>query len=494
MPKLSTPSKRIALFITGALVLLIATLIIRALTFSAPQPAPSTEPLPEPDKQAPHRLAEAIRFKTVSTKDPAKTPAEAFEGLHSFMRFAFPKTHGTLKQEVIAAHSLVYTWTGSDPTLKPIILAAHMDVVPVEPKTLDQWVVPPFDGAIKDGFIWGRGALDDKVSVFGILEAVELLIAQNYTPKRTIILAFGHDEEVSGHGGALKVAEHLKAQNIQAEFALDEGHAIVKGIIPGVKEPVALIGLSEKGSMSVELLVKSEGGHSSMPPKHTAAGILARAITKVEEHQVTASIDGPVKEMFLTVGPHMNFVNKLAMANLWLLEPLVISQLEAKPTTNATLRTTTAVTRLEGSEQDNILPQRARAIVNFRIKPGESMDSVLAHVRAVIEDERVEIKPAEGFNSNPSPISSSQSRGFKAIQSAVRQVWPTTITSPASSIAATDGRHYAAVAKDVYRFAPIILGPEDTVRLHGLNERIAVEDYLDAIRFYLALIKASASA
>jgi len=264
--------------------------------------------------------------------------------------------------------------------------------------------------------------------------------------------------------------------------------------MPSVKEPVALIGLSEKGSMSVELLVKSEGGHSSMPPKHTTAGILARAITKLEEHQVDASIDGPVREMFLTVGPHMSFTNKLAMANLWLLEPLVIRQLEAKPTTNATLRTTTAVTRLEGSEQDNILPQRARAIVNFRIKPGDSMDSVLAHVKAVIDDERVEVAPADGFNSNPSPISSSQSRGFKAIQSAVRQVWPTTITSPASSIAATDGRHYASVAKDVYRFAPIILGPEDTVRLHGLNERISVKDYLDAIRFYLALIKAASAA
>lgn len=490
MSKLS----KLAIFGAGALALLIATLLIRTLTFSAPQPAPTLDKLPQPDPQASNRLAEAIRFKTVSSKDPAKTPHEAFEGLHSFMRFAFPKTHGTLKQEVIAGHSLLYTWTGSQPELAPIILAAHMDVVPVEPKTLDQWTVPPFDGAIKDGFIWGRGALDDKVSVFGILEAIELLIAQNYQPKRTIILAFGHDEEVSGHRGALKIAEHLKSKNIEAEFALDEGHAIVKGIMPGVKAPVALIGLSEKGSMSVELLVKSEGGHSSMPPKHTAAGILALAITKVEDNQVQASIDGPVKEMFLTVGPHMNFVNKMAMANLWLLEPVVISQLEAKPTTNATLRTTTAVTRLEGSEQDNILPQQARAIINFRIKPGESMDSVLAHVKAVVDDERVEVKPAAGFNSNPSPISSSQSRGFKAIQSAIRQVWPTTITSPGSSIAATDGRHYASVAKDVYRFAPIILGPKDTVRLHGLNERIAIKDYMDAIRFYLALIKAAASA
>lgn len=476
-----------------AIAALIGLLLIRTLTFSPNQLQVSPAQPAEIDANAPARLAEAIRYKTVSSHDVAQTPADALQGLHQFLELAYPRAHATLEREIIATHSLIYTWRGSDPSLKPALFAAHMDVVPVDPKTLDKWIVPPFDGTIKDGFIWGRGALDDKVSVLGLLEAVEHLVKAGFKPKRTIILAFGHDEEVSGHHGAKNIVAHLKQKNVTPEFVLDEGHAIVKGILPGVQEPVALIGLSEKGFVSVEMIVEGTGGHSSMPPKNTAAGVLAQAITRVEQNQLRASIDGPILEMFLAVGPHMSFTNKLAMANLWLLEPIVLKQLEAKPTTNATIRTTTAVTQLEGSPQDNVLPQRARAVINFRIKPGETMELVLQHVKDVVNDERVKVDYMDSFNSNPSPISSSQSRGFKAIQKAVRQTWPQTLTSPASSIAATDGRYYTDIAQDVYRFAPIILGPEDTVRFHGINERIATKDYLDAIRFFITLLNESAS-
>lgn len=476
-----------------ALLILVVVLGVNLMLFSAPtyERAPA-KPI-DVTEDAAKRLSQGVQLKTISTPDPADTTFETFTQYVQLLQTSYPTTHKALKREVLGEANLIFTWTGSDPSLKPVLMLGHMDVVPIEPKTLSSWTQPPFSGAISGGFIWGRGTLDDKVNVQGILEATEGLLKQGFEPRRTIVFAFGQDEEVGGRRGAKLIAQRFKEQGLSFEFALDEGHVITKGIVPGVDKPVALIGLAEKGFVSVTMTVDGTGGHSSMPPTHSALGVLARAITRVEDNQMPARLIGPSRRMFEEIGPHMGFVNKLAMANLWLLEPMVINLLEAKPTTNATVRTTTAVTQAFGSAQDNILPQRAQAVINFRILPGDTIDAVLAHVRAVVDDDRVKVASLGGFNANPSPLSSDDTRAFTLLRQSIQSIWPDVHVAPSLTIAATDLRHYQEVAQDSYRFSPIILGPEDTVRLHGVNERIPVKDYLDAVRFYSLVLRGAAS-
>ena len=489
--------KKILLKILAALLLallvLVAVLGVNMLTFSAPTYEKKQVKEQAIDPQAPQRLAQGVRLKTISTQDPSQTDFEVFKQYVRLLQDFYPKTHATLTREVLGESNLIFTWKGSDPSLKPALMLGHMDVVPIEPKTLPEWTHPPFAGTLDAGFVWGRGTLDDKVNVQGILEATEALIAQGFTPERTLVFAFGQDEEVGGRRGAKLIAQRFKEQGTRFEFALDEGHVITRGIVPGVEQPVALIGLAEKGFVSVRMTVEGTGGHSSMPPPHSALGVLARAITRVEDNQMPARLIGPSRRMFEEVGPHMGFVNKLAMANLWLLEPVVLNLLESKPTTNATVRTTTAVTQAFGSAQDNILPQRAQAVINFRILPGDTIDSVLAHVNAVVDDQRVKVEALPGFNTDPSRLSSDDTRAFALLRQSVHAIWPDTHVAPSLTIAATDLRHYQDVAQNSYRFSPIILGPQDTVRLHGVNERIPVKDYLDAIRFYVLVLKGAGS-
>lgn len=474
------------------IVLLTAIILVRTATFGITTPSSKPAEAIKVDPKAADRLAEGVRFETVSKAKHHETDFEQFDSYLKFLAIAYPHTHKTLKVEVISEASLIMTWPGTDKSLEPILLLGHMDVVPAEKETLSKWTHGPFSGMVDKTHVWGRGTLDDKVNVQGLLEAAEYLINKGFQPKRTIVFAFGQDEEVGGKHGAAKIAEHFEKQNLRFEFALDEGHVITKGIVPGVKAPSALIGLAEKGFVSLELTVNSTGGHSSMPPKHTALGLLARALTQLEQHQMPATLTGPSRKMFQQLGPHMAFGNKMVMANLWLFEPILIGILEGKPTTNATVRTTTAVTQAQGSPQDNVLPKRARAVVNFRILPGDTKESVIAHVKRVINDERVKVSVYPGFNTDPSSISSTDARGYKLIEQTIRQTWPTFHVAPSLTIGATDARHYSKVAKNTYRFLPIILGPKDTVRLHGINERIAIQNYLDAVRFYILLLKNSA--
>jgi carboxypeptidase PM20D1 len=230
------------------------------------------------------RLAQALRFATISHEDPAQVDRAPFRELHRFLEESFPQVHHSLKREVIEEYSLLYTWQGTDASLAPALFAGHIDVVPVESGTETEWQYPPFEGCVEEGYIWGRGALDDKVAVLGLLEAAEALLARGFQPHRTIYLAFGHDEEVGGTYGAKRIAALLQQRGVRLEFALDEGLAVTEGIIPKVSKPVAMVGIAEKGYLCLELSAESRGGHSSMPPSETAIGILSAAITRLERH------------------------------------------------------------------------------------------------------------------------------------------------------------------------------------------------------------------
>lgn len=484
--------KKILLVLTVAVVLLVSVLLVRTLRFNSKQI--QVEPIQAvsvDENNVAQHLAQALGFQTVSYQAAAQTKVEEFLALHKYLEQTFPRTHATLSKELVNNYSLLYTWKGRQPALKPILLMGHQDVVPVEPETLAKWEQPPFEGRIANGYVWGRGAMDDKFTVLGLLEAIELLLGQGWQPERTIYLAFGHDEEVGGAAGATKIAELLRQRNVELEYVLDEGLAITDGIVPNLGKPVALIGIAEKGIVSVELVAEVAGGHSSAPPPQTAIGLLSVAISRLEEHQMPASIDGVTRQMFEYLGPEMPLGSRLVMANLWLFKPLVERKLAASPSTNSSIRTTTAPTIIEGGLKENVLPNRARAVVNFRIRPGDSIESVLSHVRETVNEPHIKVNKF-GTLSEPSPVSSIDALGFQVIQRTIRQSFPEALVAPALVTGATDSRHYVNLTKNIYRFAPMRLGQQDLARVHGINERVSVADYAGGVRFYYQLIKNSA--
>jgi carboxypeptidase PM20D1 len=366
---------------------------------------------------------------------------------------------------------------------------AHQDVVPVEDPSV--WTHPPFSGRIADGYLWGRGTLDDKQNIVGQLAAVEHLLAAGFTPARTMYFAFGHDEEVGGHG-AEAVAEHLAAQGVRLEFVLDEGGVVTLGIMKGLDAPAAMVGISEKGYVSVKLTARAEGGHSSMPPPRSALGRLSEALVAVESHPLPARWDGPTATMLDTVGPELAFGLRLVMSNRWLLGPVVESTMAAKPSTNATLRTTTAVTMAQGSPQDNVLPQVASGVVNFRIVPGDTTESVLAHVRSVVPD-GIEVEVYEGsIASEPAPVSRHDGPAWDALSRSIRQTWPGTVVSPYLTVGATDARNLTGLSDRVWRFSPVAATSADLASIHGIDERISVDGVGDMVAFYVRFLTQAA--
>ena len=474
------------------LLLLLIFVVTRALLFGTDQlSVAQIEDIKLDPQVKAKRLGEALSFKTVSIADgPVAT--QAFLNFHQFLEATFPNTHTELKKETVNEHSLLYTWQGSDATLKPMLILAHMDVVSVKEDSVAKWTYPPFDGVLADGYIWGRGALDMKQSLMAVMEAVEYLVANAYKPNRTIYLAFGHDEEIGGHNGAAKIAELLQTRNVQLEFTLDEGSAIVKGIIPNIEEPIALIGLAEKGYVTLELVAHGEGGHGSMPPKHTAVGELAHAIQLLENHQMPAEIRRPFSDMFEYLAPKMPFIQRMVIANRWLFGPLLISSLEQSPPTNAAIRTTTAITMLKGSDAYNILPTEASAVGTFRILPGDTVDSVVEHVRSVLKDTDITFKKTGVAGSDPPPVSATDTIGFVALNKTIRQVLPDAIVAPSLVVTSTDSGHYGSISDNSYRFVPMRVGPEDVKRIHGIDERIGIKNYMEIIRFYVQFLKNAA--
>lgn len=472
--------------------LLAGVLLVRTAAFSSQQIVPPPFEEVQVDAQAAaNRLSRAIQIPTISEQEKEKTDLSQFDRFHVTLEKAFPRVHAALAREKINGHALLYTWNGADASLAPIILMAHQDVVPVAPGTEEDWTHPAFSGEVADGFVWGRGTLDDKGSLMGLLEAAETLLAAGFTPKRTVYFAFGHDEEVGGELGARAIARTLEERGVKALFCYDEGLAIVEGIVPGVAQPVALVGVAEKGYLSLELRVEAEPGHSSSPPPATAIGILAKAVAALEASPFPAQLAGPMRDMLEIVGPEMNFPMRLVMANLWLLDGLVQRQLEGTPSTGAALRTTTAPTIIEAGTKENVLPGMARAVVNFRIMPGETIETVIGHVRDTIDDPRVLIETLPSAN-DPTPVSEVDCMAYRLINTSLRQVFPDTIVAPGLVLGGTDSQHFVNVAENVYKMAPFPLREDDLPRIHGTNERVAIEDYVNAIQFYAQLIRNAA--
>lgn len=479
--------KKFLLALGLLLLLFLAFLAFRTVTFKSRQLAIAPVEKTEISDSAKFHLSQAIQIKTVSPENPSDFDSAQFQNFLQFLQQTYPLAQEKLAPKRFRDFSLLYKWQGSETNLKPVILMGHLDVVPVAEESIKDWQAAPFGGEIKNGSIWGRGAIDDKMSVIGILEAVEMLLKQGFQPKRTIYLAFGHDEEVGGKG-ARTIVKELQAQDVQAEFVLDEGYAITQKLVPGLETDVALIGISEKGFASLELSTKIEGGHSSMPKNETAIDVISRALVKLREKPFNPQITPPVQEFIKYLGPEMPAFQKFAFANAWLLEPVILKTYQKTPSGNALVSTTMAPTIFQSGIKENVIPAQATAVVNFRILPGTTINGIISHVKTVIADDRIHIK-VKDFSSEASPVSSSEALGYQQLNKTIKQIFPNTLTSPSMVLAATDGRFYSAVSPNVYRFLPYKINKANINSFHGVNEKISVPEFEDAIRFYTQLLK-----
>ncbi|MFA9398784.1 MAG: M20/M25/M40 family metallo-hydrolase [Clostridiaceae bacterium] len=431
-------------------------------------------------------LSNSIKFKTIHSANP---DFKEFNNFRTYLKNTFPLVYENLEVEEVNNYSLLFHWNGKNKNLKPALLAAHMDVVPIEEGTYEDWDLPPFSGEINDGYLYGRGTLDIKIQVITILETVENLLKQNYVPDRSMYFAFGHDEETDGINGALQIVKLLKERNVSLEYVLDEGGCVTIGSLKGIENPLGVIGIAEKGYANIKLTAYSKGGHSSMPKKHTAAGELATALAKLEKSQPKTRLTKPCKEMLEFIGPYMKGSNKFIISNLNILSPLFKIGFSSSPAGNALLRTTTAITMLEGSNAPNILPQKASAVVNFRILQGESCDDLINHIKTTINNNDIKI---EGLRlEEPTIISPIDSFGYNLIAKSAKTVFNQAIITPYLMLAGSDARKYEDLTNCIYRFSPYIIKDDDLKRMHGTNERISIDNIENCLKFYNYIIKNS---
>lgn len=435
------------------------------------------------------RLGEAIRIGTVSAGDRPRD-ADAFAAFAEFLQRAYPAAHTALEREIVSDHALLYRWRG-DGDAAPIGFIAHSDVVPVEPGTEDAWTHGAYSGAVADGAVWGRGAMDNKGQLISLMEAAERLAASGFKPARDIYFLFGHDEEVGGGEGAASLRRVLDGRSVRFAFTLDEGSGLVENLISGVAAPVALIATAEKGSTTLRFTARAEGGHSSAPGPDTAISIAARAVLAVNDDPYPPLIDRDMAAFLGAIAPETPFLQRLALANLWLTRPLVARALAADRTTAAALRTTTAPTMIDGGVKVNVLPQTASAVVNYRIHPRDTVASVRARAERQVKGLDVTIEALGGVE--PSPQSSTTSEAYSAIAAATLEVFGPVPVAPFLTLQGTDTRHYVGAAENNYRFTPFIYAPEDLARIHGTDERISIENLVRAVSWYEALIRRTAS-
>jgi len=471
--------KKLLISIGAFIVVISGILIGNTLTLNSKQVASQQLKVVTLPNDIFQNLSSAIQYPTISYSEEAIPDSTAFLGFHRFLLETFPLTHSKLSLEKINDYSLLYTWQGSDLSKKPIILMSHQDVVPVDEPTIGDWEAGPFEGKITTTDIIGRGTLDDKSTLIGLLEAVEKLLEESYEPSRTIFLAFGHDEEVGGSNGASAIALNLKAKGVHAAMTIDEGGYIAENLVPGLESPVAIINLAEKGFASFRLIVKTSGGHSSAPPRENTIGMLAQAIVDLENNQLPYKLVKPINYQLEYVGAELPFFKKMAFANPWLFKKSILETLNA--------HTSTAPTIISGGVKNNVIPTIAEATINFRILPGETIESVKQHITNTISN-KINVESV-GFLTNPSPVSSIDSENFKILEKTIRDMFPNSIVVPGLLGGGTDARYFYEISDDVYRFYPTRIGPNSKKRFHGIDEKISKDNYKEIIEFSYHFIK-----
>ena len=474
----------ILLALLAVLVALIITVLVRTLMFT-PKPEKELNPTPVSlnSERAIESLSEMIRIKTVSSRDKSLEDNSEFLRFEEYLSERYPLVRTTCRLERVGERALLFKWSGKDPSHTSVLMS-HYDVVDV---TADAWDHPPFAGECADGYLWGRGTLDTKGSLMGILEAAESLIAEGFTPSGDVYFAFGGDEEINGDGAA-SIARLFLSRGIRPDLVLDEGGAVVEKVFPGVKGKCAMVGIAEKGMLNLEYSVTGGGGHSSSPKPHTPVGLLARACVRVENKPFKFRISEPARQLFDTLARHSSFAYRMIFSNLWLFSPVLdlITKISGGEL-NALVRTTTAFTQMEGSQGLNVIPPKARITSNHRLMSGDTTESVLASIKRTVNDPKVDIRIIDGMN--PSAISTTDSEGFSLVKDTIRECWEGTLVSPYLMIACSDSRHWGSVTDKVFRFSPMYMTNEERATIHGNNERISLDGVSKLVEFYLRLMK-----
>ena len=472
---------------------LISLVAVRTAGFPVTRPAAATA-LPEPGVRvdaaaAAARLAAAIRFRTLSVQAGEPWDRAPFAAQRQWLESAYPAFHAAAQRETVEDESLLYTWAGSDPALSPILLMAHLDVVPVEDPSV--WAVEPFAGVIEDGYVWGRGALDDKGSAIALLEAADALVQSGFKPRRSILFAFGHNEEVSGSGAAA-IARTLRERGVAPWFALDEGMVIIAEH-PMTNGPVALIGVGEKGYGTLRLTAVAEPGHSSTPSPETAVSNLAQAVTRVHDMPITLALSGgPAMGMMRALGDEIPLPLRAAAANEWLFGSMIESRLGADPLAAALTRTTIAPTILRAGEKENVLPGSATALINVRLHPRDKADSILQRARAAVADVGGVSVEWTSTPTEASVIADTRSDSYALLAAVAGEAADGAKVAPTLVLGATDSRHFVGVAENVYRFTPVVLTTADIASIHGIDERVSIENLDRMITAYAQLMRAGA--
>lgn len=506
--------KKIVFGIIAIVLVLIIILLIKTFTY----PFASTKELTATPTEFPvneiavKRLSEAIQIPTVSTVEYSETNFVPFVQFQQFLQASYPQIYKTLETTTVNEHGLVFHWKGKDSSKKPLLFLSHYDVVPINnydfnnppaytpvfnlsekatPLTdyQNSWTYPPFSGAVNHGRIYGRGTLDMKGMLISIMEASDQLLVEGYQPEQDIYFAFGHDEEVSGRQGALKIADYFKQKNIEFGAVYDEGGYVVspQSVIKSIDKAIALVGVAEKGFLTLQITVKGTGGHSSMPPKKGSLVLAAEIIDKLNTQQMPALVTQPIEYFLKNVGGSMDFKSQLAISNQWLLKGLLIKSLENDAASNALIRTTTALTMIHSSDAPNVLSATTELTVNFRILQGNSVEDILNHVKDICTNYDVDYKVIS--SREPSKISDINGEAYKKVEKTIAEIYPNAIISSYLTIGGTDAYKYEIVSDNVFRFMPVEINQFDQRLIHNDNESITIDNYMRMIHYFKLLMK-----
>ena len=472
------------LIVPAILVVFLAIILIRTLRFTPPTlEEVSAAPVSLKEEKIVDDMCAMIRCKTVSNRDESLVDWAEFDKFQRVLRERFPLIHEKATLHHLGRTGLLYHLKGESDAA-PSVYMSHYDVVPVEESG---WDKPAFDAIVEDGVIWGRGTLDTKGTLCGVMEALEQLLEGGYTPKNDLYLSFSGQEEIDGDS-CRAIVSYLREQGVTPAMVVDEGGAVVDNVFPGVSGQCALIGIAEKGNVSVDLSLLSQGGHASTPPPHTILGQLSQAAVDMENHPFPRHLTRPVAEMFDTLGRHSTFLYRMIFANLWCFEP-VLDMICKKSggELNAMMRTTVAVTRMEGSKAYNVLPPKASMGINIRLMEGDTIESATEYLKKVIRNDKIAIRVVDG--GNPSAVSETSGEAWDTLCRAIRQTWPEALVSPYLMMAGSDSRNYCAISDHVYRFSAMHLSKEERAMIHGHNERVPVKTLLRTVDFYLRLLE-----
>ena len=433
-------------------------------------------------------LGGLIRIPTVCYDRVEERDYTQWMRIKEYLLQTYPLMHRSMGLDVLGGYALLYRWRGKNPDLKPILLMAHMDVVPVAEGTLDEWKYPPFSGRIAEGYVWGRGAVDMKGSLIAIAEACETLLSEGFVPERDVYISFGQDEEATGESDARNTARLFKDRGIELEFVLDEGGAMLDGAPFGVNGKIAGLGVSEKGYIDVVLRAKGSGGHSSRPPERTALVELSHALVRLSKTSMSARIAGPARELLVTLAPYMRASRRLMYSNLWLFGAFIKRVYQKDPATNAMIRTTFAPTQAKGSDAPNVLPDCAEAVVNVRVAPWDTVADALEHIRRAIAPFGVSIAGTQ-LCAEPSAVTGTDEAAYRYVASIVRRCFQGIIVAPYPMLGATDSRYFTGLTRGVIRFVPFRSMEQDVGTMHGVNERVAVESLAEGVEFFIGILE-----